>query len=217
MEVPCTVFNVTLDRLLPLTEYLLTINPFPLEVEATSGRNRNHLSSEYGSNSIRFISPQVEFNRFSKVKSTSLIVKKSHDELNGEGQVVVVKFGELFVVLFVLFGWFFIIFLFIKKWGKIRGIETTPVASVPLAVATTASIIPLSNPQSLRGQRSKESDEDYSLSALIAMNQNPLFKLKSFDLNPTRRTSCCQFGPTLTVTRPEQNRRYQSADNLRQF
>lgn len=75
-------------------------------------------------NVIRFISPQIEYSRFSKFKSSSLIIRRDHDMFNPETGAVLVKKGELAVVVFVLSGWMLIIFIFVKKWGKIRGIET---------------------------------------------------------------------------------------------
>ena len=139
---------------------------------------------------IRFVSPQVEFTRANKWKS--LIIRSdsaggavlSSPDAAGE----IVKSGELAVVLFVLSGWIFIIVIFVKKWGRIRGIETVstyshvtanPAAAVA-ASAFTSQVSPTSaapgtmfgfpagNPvhafgsnagSVLRSQKSRESDE----------------------------------------------------------
>ncbi|KAI1299986.1 hypothetical protein HDE_03651 [Halotydeus destructor] len=211
VEVPCSVFNVTLDRLLPATEYVLTVNRFPLAV-ITDHLTTGHFKHQgYSLNTIRFISPQTEYNRFSKVRSTSLIIRKSPSD--GEGQeIVVVKLGELLVVLFVLFLWFFVIGVFIRKWGKIRGIETT--ASLPVAVA--ALPIPGLNStacssvhHSIRAQRSKESNEESDKTI-----KNDSFGDRSWT---GRRTSCFLLDVTYALEERRQaieRRKYKSAENL---
>jgi hypothetical protein len=94
-------------------------------------------------NVIRFISPQIEYSRFSKFKSSSLIIRRDSDLFNPESGAVLVKKGELAVVLFVLSGWMLIIFIFVKKWGKIRGIETVSTyQGVPVTVHTGSGISP---------------------------------------------------------------------------
>lgn len=159
----------------------------------------------------------AEFNRFSRVKATSLIIRKSPNEEN-QG-IVVVKFGELMVVLFVLFGWFLIIFLFIKKWGKIRGIETTAslpaaVAALPLPPQPNSTTCSSAHP-SFRGQRSKESAEDAAV--IEKMHINDAMSLFLYDTHG-RRTSCFQFDSEANVAierrRASEARRYKSAENL---
>lgn len=236
VEVPCSVLNVTLDRLMPSTEYVLSVNPFPLDIEKNGLFNKDgghhrkadthHYNTHHGgsqaTNTIRFISPQVEFNRFSKIKSTSLIIRKSATD---QENIVVVKMGELMVVLFVLFGWFLIIFLFIKKWGKIRGIETTP-SSMPAAIAaipfsSNSALNSSSNQQSFRNQRSKESNEESVLNGLIELRMDDCHRLSANrSASPVRRTSCGQFGQhhghhlSVTTISVTSCRRYKSAENL---
>lgn len=298
VEVPCSIKNITIERLLPNTEYILTVNPVPapapislvssasihqhqhhqqqqqlhpdssfdhsntisdgktikqgqnyhlsnskgstsnsLSSSATSSPSTSssasssssssasppssspHLHPQYSHkywlthpnqytsnigrgpmisppNVIRFISPQVEFNRFSsKFRSSSLIVRRPEDHFDPESSVVV-KTGELAVVLFVLSGWILMIVIFVKKWGKIRGIETvssfhgTNAASVlafPAGqgsnvvngnVSSAATLVPfsVSNSGALRAQRSRESDEsnsnEVSVSGIVAVSAN---------------------------------------------
>ena len=223
IEVPCTVRNVTIERLLPSTEYLLTVNTVPwpdFPSKTSSSGSNNHLHPHHSSSSpgfsttsgvessrknsrlntiditeskeissstpsfesrkgsstsqgwlppepgagspvtsfynnprysfhgsapnvIRFISPQIEYSRFSKFKSSSLIIRRDSDLFNPESGAVLVKKGELAVVLFVLSGWMLIIFIFVKKWGKIRGIETVSTyQGVPVTVHTASGISP---------------------------------------------------------------------------
>lgn len=131
---------------------------------------------------------------------------------------MVVKLGELMVVLFVLFGWFLIIFLFIKKWGKIRGIETiaslpTTIAALPLPNSTACS----SAHPSIRGQRSKESAEDAAM--VEHMQHVDTMSLYLYD-SSGRRTSCFQFDQEVRLDvnaerrRASESRRYKSAENL---
>jgi len=273
IEVPCNIRNITIERLLPSTEYILTVNTVPSvdvafdpsssthgisgesgrEASASvsaEGENRNshptpidkankqhhhdhhhrifsnsippdgqhsyvvsgatgqeHTQKTttvsgrkpyHGSapNMIRFISPQVEYTgRFSKFKSNSLIIRRDPDFFDPDAGVVIVKKGELAVVLFVLSGWLLIIFIFIRKWGKIRGIET--VSSFPGAVrgnisssgipfGSSNAVFPVasSSPQVgggggggsgsviLKSQKSKESDESSAVDGGGSGHQN---------------------------------------------
>ena len=73
IEVPCYIRNVTIERLIPSTEYILTINPVPLEadpdVKSFNVFNSRDRTPDHGvrkmpyvpsaPNVIRFISPQT--------------------------------------------------------------------------------------------------------------------------------------------------------------
>jgi hypothetical protein len=229
IEVPCHVRNVTIERLLPATEYILTVNVIPSPADHQHDRHhyqgsrisvnavpsgsipsvvpltsssspigsnkfmtketqqQQSMSSLSGPNVIRFVSPQVEYTRANKWKS--LVIRSDGASVPGSGaDGEIVKSGELAVVIFVLSGWIFMIIVFVRKWGRIRGIETvstysnvTANAAVVAASAFTSQVSPTSAAAGtmfayppigstgvtmgstagsiLRSQKSKESDE----------------------------------------------------------
>lgn len=179
IEVPCHIRNVTIERLFPSTEYVLSVNVIPSPengkavpslMPAVAAANPSSSSSSptskssnkfltkdsqqpitSGPNVIRFVSPQVEFSRANKWKS--LIIRSDHNGgmVGGAGDGEIVKSGELAVVVFVLSGWIFMIVIFMRKWGRIRGIETVSTYNVPVngaavvaASAFTSQVSPTS-------------------------------------------------------------------------
>lgn len=142
IEVPCNNRSVIIEKLLPGTEYRLTVNSVPVA-------NSNHvpvvapstdsasLSVTHKPNVIQFISPQVEYSRRNRFKSSPIVITGAG--YHSEKDETLVKTGELAVVLFVLTGWILMIFVFVKKWGRIRGIETVSTYSNVVTGASVAN------------------------------------------------------------------------------
>ncbi|RWS12800.1 ephrin type-A receptor 7-like protein [Dinothrombium tinctorium] len=112
-EVPQHVRNITIERLLPNTEYQLLITAITnTEVQLTTLFSN---SSKF----VRFISPDSEPHRFWRNGFNPLRIRLDNDS------GINVRPTEVLIVVMVLFAWFGVIFLFIKKWGKIRTLEPT--------------------------------------------------------------------------------------------
>ena len=107
-EVPINMRNVTIEQLVPNTEYQLLIN-----VVSSSDLIGN--SSHF----IRFVSPDGEPHRFVRGGMNPLRIRLDVDP------EIIVRPGEAILVSFILIFWVLVILWFIKKWGKIRTLEPT--------------------------------------------------------------------------------------------
>lgn len=160
-----------------------------------------------------------------------MIIRKS--PIDDDSEVVIVKTGELCVVIFVLCGWLLMIFIFIKKWGKIRGIET--VATLDPTTITRNSVINqegtvsqvqhpfsfLSNQRSssnhssalnsLKQQRSKDSDEAPNQCVITGC---PLSGSQT--IHPTLSHSGNQMAPNLNLA-PNMNQTYMDETTRRKL
>ncbi|XP_053209319.1 uncharacterized protein LOC128393222 [Panonychus citri] len=107
-EVPINMRNVTIEQLVPNTEYQLLIN-----VVSSSDLIGN--SSHF----IRFVSPDGEPHRFVRGGMNPLRIRLDVDP------EIIVRPGEAILVSCILIFWVLVILWFIKKWGKIRTLEPT--------------------------------------------------------------------------------------------
>ncbi|RWS27605.1 ephrin type-A receptor 7-like protein [Leptotrombidium deliense] len=107
-EVPHYIKNITIERLLPHTEYQLLIT-------AITSTDLIGNSSKL----VRFISPDSEPHRFFRNGFNPLRIRLDNDT------GINVRPTEVLIVVLVLIAWLGVIFLFIKKWGKIRTLEPT--------------------------------------------------------------------------------------------
>lgn len=107
-EVPLRQRNITLDRLLPATEYQLVLS-------TVTEAGDNHTSRL-----VHFISPSDnESHRF----RLSNLNRPIHTDPEKKSNEFSVREDEVVIVVLVLAGWIGCLLLFFNKWGKIRMLE----------------------------------------------------------------------------------------------